>query len=454
MSDDKPSGNEASTRERRSPSMKVPAASSIDLSKRDLTLDLARVFSVVLVVVVHLLMVGVGADATGQLVVTRPLEQQSWFSAATWAGQIMPLFFVVGGFASLTAWRSLQRRGGGASDYVRNRVLRLAQPALPLFLFYVVVIGAATIIGVDSTLLDGITSGAGFPLWFLAAYTLCQALVPTMARWHVRAPRATLLVLLAGVIAVDSIRFGVGISEIGLANLFFVWLLVQQFGFWYADGWFARRSWWQLIAIAAVSYVALIPLTRLGTYSVDMLANLNPPTLPLVLLALAQACLLRLLRPALARLMRTRAAKAVVFVMGTRLMTIYLWHLPVIIALSGVALLIPGASPAPSSADWWASRPVAFVIVMAALFGLSFLVGRYEAPREIGPTPPGPAVATAAVLAFVPAFLVLQFFLDLRLAIVGSVLLSASVLILGRWPAAENPLAAAANVGRTRQTRI
>ena len=53
------------------------AASSIDLSKRDLTLDIARVFCVVLVVVIHLLMIGVGFDTSGALVVTRPLEEQS-----------------------------------------------------------------------------------------------------------------------------------------------------------------------------------------------------------------------------------------------------------------------------------------------------------------------------------------------------------------------------------------
>jgi hypothetical protein len=40
-------------------------------------------------------------------------------------------------------------------------------------------------------------------------------------------------------------------------------------------------------------------MTFLGPYSFDMLTNLNPPTLPLVALAIAQACVLRLLRPAL-----------------------------------------------------------------------------------------------------------------------------------------------------------
>ena len=57
-------------------------SSSIDISKRDLTLDIARVFCVVLVVVIHLLMVGVGNGPDG-LVVSRPLENQSWFWIGT-----------------------------------------------------------------------------------------------------------------------------------------------------------------------------------------------------------------------------------------------------------------------------------------------------------------------------------------------------------------------------------
>ena len=153
----------------------------------------------------------------------------------------------------------------------------------------------------------------------------------------------------------------------------------------------------------------------------------------LVVLAVAQACILRLLRPTLSRLMQTTAARAVVFLVGSRLMTIYLWHLPVILLVSGVALLIPGAAPEPGSTAWWWSRIPYFFVVLGAVYGLSFLVGRWEAPREVGKTPPGWVVAV--VCAFVPSFLVLQFFMDLALAATGTVLLSAAILLLGRWPA-------------------
>jgi hypothetical protein len=279
-----------------------------------------------------------------------------------------------------------------------------------------------------------VIAGAGFPLWFLAAYTACQALVPVMAGWHARAPRLTVLALLTLVILVDVLRFTIGITELGLSNMVFVWLLIQQIGFWYADGWFAARSGWQLFGISVAAYVVLAAVSLPdGWYSNDMLANLNPPTLPLVCLAVAQACILRALKPALATLMNTHAARAVVFLVGTRLMTIYLWHLPIIIALSGIALLIPGASPEPGTAAWWISRPVFFVLVLTALFGLSFLVARYEAPREVGSSPPGLIVGLAALLTFVPAFAVTEWFLDFPLAILGSICFAAAILMLGRW---------------------
>lgn len=412
------------------------AVSSIDLSKRDLTLDLARVFCVLLVVVIHLLEVGVGTGPDG-IIVSRPLEQRPWFDGVTWVFQIMPLFFVVGGFATLTAWRSLQRRGGRAADYVKIRVLRLAQPAFPLFAFYVVVVGGATLIGIDPALLHTVVLGAGSPLWFIAAYGLCQAVAPFALHWHARAPKRTLVVLLAGAVVVDAVRYNTGIVEFGLINLFFVWVLVQQFGFWYADGWFDRRRWWQLVLIALGSWATLFPLTLWGPYSPNMLTNLNPPNVTLIALGLSQACVLRLLRPALSTLMRTRPAHTAVFLAGSRLMTIYLWHLPIIIILAGIGLLIPGGSPAPGSTAWWWTRIPMYLVVLALVFALSFLVGRWEAPREVGPTPPGWVVAIASALTIVPPVLIIEYLLDLKLAILGAVCFGVAILLLGRWPASR-----------------
>ncbi|MEO5920991.1 MAG: acyltransferase [Pseudolysinimonas sp.] len=418
------------------------ASASIDLSKRDLTLDLARVFCVLLVVVIHLLMVGVNTEARSGIALERPLEAQPWFPHVTWVGQIMPLFFVVGGFAAMTAWRSTQRRGGDGPGYVKSRLLRLAQPAFPLFVFYVVALGAGLLI-IDATgllgfpVLDGIAFGMGSPLWFIAAYALCQSLVPFLARLHATAPKRTVLVLLIGVIMVDTLHYAtadLGILSywIGLLNLLFVWPLIQQIGFWYADGFF-NRPWWQLALISLAGVGMLWPLTTFGPYDVNMLVNLNPPTLPLVFLGLSQAAFLRLLKQPLTALMRTGPARAVVFLAGTRLMTIYLWHLPLIIAFSGLALLIPGASPPPASAAWWWSRPIEYVLVLAGLFALSFLVGRWEQPRELGATPPVAFVVIAAALVIAVPTIMIPLGLDFALAVAGVITFGVAILLLGRW---------------------
>ncbi|WP_454130555.1 acyltransferase family protein [Microbacterium aurum] len=422
--------------------MSAPSHESVrpDLSGRDLTLDLARVMCVMFVIVVHLLQVGIGPGPDGTLVASRPAEAQPWFAAATWIGQVMPLFFVVGGFASASGWASWTRRGGDAAGFIRTRTLRLAQPALPLFVFFAVVLVVATLIGAPPELVSEAAVGAGSPLWFLAAYLICQALVPVMVRLHASAPRATLVVLLAGVIVVDAARFATGITELGLLNLLLVWPLVQQFGFWYRDGWFDRRYPLTLLAIAAAGYLLLWPLTALGPYAESMLFNLNPPTLPLVVLGIAQACLLRLARPALTRLMQVRVVQGFVLLMGTRLMTVYLWHLPVILMVTGLSLLIPGAAPTPASAAWWWTRPVMFVVVLGVVFALSLFLVRFEKLGTLGSAPTAVVVGIAWVCAFVPPFAVMEWFLGLWIAVGGAVLLAVAVALLrGRRVRAAQP---------------
>ena len=164
-----------------------------------------------------------------------------------------------------------------------------------------------------------------------------------------------------------------------------------------------------------------------------MLTNLNPPTLPLVLIGLGQACLLRLLKPVLAAIMRARAAQAAVYFFGSRLMTIYLWHLPVIIVLSGLAILIPGASPEPASAAWWWTRIPAYLLVLGVVFLLSLAIGRWEHPRPLAVVPPGRAVVLAAIITFLPPLAVTIWGLDIWIALAGSILYSTALLLI-RWP--------------------
>lgn len=394
------------------------------LAQRDLTLDLARVTCVLLVVVIHLLFVGVGRGPDGQLLIERTVEAQPWFAAATWLGDVMPLFFVVGGFAAMAGWRSLVRRGGDADAFVRLRLVRLARPALPLLVMLALALLGAALLGVDPLLVDTVAIGIGSPLWFLAAYVLAQALAPAMIGLHERAPVRTLVLLALAACLVDAVRLGTGIPQIGMLNVVIVWVAVQQLGFWMHDGWFRRRSRWALLGIVLGGYALLLVVVPLAGYSPSMLTNQYPPTVPMLVLGAIQAAALTLLHRPLARLCETRAARAVVWLAGSRLMTIYLWHLPIIMVLTGVQLLLPLPLPEPGSAVWWATRVPMLLAVLGVVWLLSLWLVRYErSPSHlVDPVHPGRAATVAAVCLFAIApFLIMELGLDALLAGIGVV---------------------------------
>lgn len=405
------------------------------IAKRDLVVDLIRTACVVLVVFVHVTMVGVGVGADG-ITVTSPLQELDWYVAATWIGQVMPLFFVVGGFASAVGWRSTVARGGAARDYVATRLVRLFRPAVPLFAVLAVGLGAATALGTPPDLLAEVAFGIGSPLWFLAAYGITQCCVPVMVRLHERAPWSTLAVLLVVAAGVDGVRLATGAAEVGLLNLGPVWLFAQQLGFLWADGWFARRSRILLVTVAVAVYAAMVPLTSVGLWAPDMLQDLNPPMLPLALLAIAQACLVQLVHAPLTRLMRTRAAQATVFLLGRDGMTIYLWHLPLFIALNGIALLLGLGFPTPGGTTWWATRPIALVVVLGAALAVARALRSFDRPLpRLAPgtdRPAWPVLALAEVCTIGPAFAVMQLHLSFPVAAVGAVLVPVGVHLLTR----------------------
>lgn len=406
------------------------------LAQRDLTLDLARVSCVLLVVVIHLLFVGVGRGPDGQLLIERTVEAQPWFAAATWLGDVMPLFFVVGGFAAMAGWRSLERRGGDADAFVRLRLVRLARPALPLLILLALALVGPALLGVDPLLVDTVAIGIGSPLWFLAAYVLAQALAPAMIRLHERAPARTLALLALAACLVDAARLGTGIPQLGMVNVVVVWVAVQQLGFWMHDGWFRRRSPWALAGIVLAGYALLLVLVPLAGYSPSMLSNQYPPTVPMLVLGAIQAAALTLLHRPLAALMETRAARAVVWLAGSRLMTIYLWHLPIIMVLTGLQLLLPLPLPEPGSSVWWATRIPMLLAVLGVVWLLSLWLVRYErSPSHLAdPVHPGRAATVAAVLLFaIGPFLIMELGLDALLAGIGVVGTTAAIwLVRGR----------------------
>ena len=354
---------------------------------RDASVDVARAWCLTIVVALHALMVGVSV-VDGAPVIENAMDGWDGFAALTWFAQIMPLFFVLGGFSSATQWAKLRGRGTPPHQYLALRLQRLLPAALGAIAATAGVLLTLDAAGVP----DALVAEAGFrlsqPLWFLGVYLLCTGLVPVMTALHRAAPRRVLGVLTVLVIVVDAVRLSTGIDAIGFVNLLLVWLLVQQLGFRLADGRWDGVSRRRLVTIGGAALAALAALCLTGAYSPDLLQNLNPPTFALVLLGVAQLCLFQLMRPALRRMHGFRAVGVVVAAVNARAMTVYAWHMLVLIGLAGVLLVSGGETlPAPLTEDWWATRAAWLLAVGAAVVLVVAAAGRLE-------TAPARAVAT------------------------------------------------------------
>ena len=373
----------------------VPAASTIaPRASRDHAVDLVRAACLVVVVGLHVMMAGITVETEG-LAITNSLDGHPIFAWSTWLVQVMPLFFVMGGFSSLLAWRRQRGRGVTGADYVRDRVARLARPALLPLGLVGMTLAVLGLVGLPDAVLADVGFRIGQPLWFLAVYLGCSGLVPLMARLHERAPWVTLLSLLGAVMIVDTVAQLTAQPLIGALNLLFVWVFVQQLGFCLADGWFeggfggcfGGRRRWMLGLAGLAAFGVLLFLTTVGGYSTDMYENLNPPTVAILVLAVGQTLLFAFLRPWLARLAERETLAGLSGAINKNAMQIYLWHVPVIVLIAVVLVASGAAFPEPLSEGWWQSRPPFLVAVALLLIPIVIAVGwlerRGEAQRRV-----------------------------------------------------------------------
>ncbi|MBP2365850.1 acyltransferase family protein [Pseudonocardia parietis] len=353
-------------------------------TSRDAGIDLVRAVCVSVVVMLHALMVGVTVDRTGP-VFENAAENATWFVPLTWVAQVMPVFFVIGGFAGLHAYRRLREGGGTAVDFVTRRLHRLVLPAMLSIATVGVLLAILTISGVPADLVQIAGFRYSQPLWFLGVFLLCQSLLPTLVAAHERAPFLTILGIVALAVVVDGIRGVSGIEAVGLLNLAFVWLALQQLGFFLAEGRIdaLRRRTRGLAGLTAVAILA--STFAAGIFSPDLLVNLNPATTALLLVGVAQTAVLSLLRRPITNLSRHPWATAFTAFVTARTMTIYLWHMPVLLTMAGVCALLAMndvlALPEPSGVAWWLTRPLWVVVALGLTAGTAWAFAGGERRR-------------------------------------------------------------------------
>lgn len=405
-----------------------------DTANRDPAIDLVRFICLALVVVGHSMMVSPVLHPDGTVTTENTLGDQHWFEPVIWIFMVMPLFFVTGGVTGLQSWRRLKAAGGTAAQFIRARLLRLVRPASALLATMVAGLSVAGALGVDQQVVQLMAAGAAMPLWFLAAYLAAQLNIPALAALHARAPWLEIGMLTGLVVAVDCLRGA--LPELANANLVFVWCAVQQLGFLAADGYFARLSRSGLLGIAVAAHLLLGLVTGLGLYRGNMLVNLNPPNLTLVILGVAQLAAMERARPVLAPLAEVAWISRLLNLAGARSLTVYLWHLPLLAAMSGLLLLAPIPKPGSGTAAWWWSRPLVVLALVILLLPVAAAFGRLEerttAMRAFRCRP---AVAGAAVVVvFIPVADAALNGLSLGLLAAGAVCFFVATLLLGGVP--------------------
>lgn len=419
---------------------------------RDPAIDLVRCICLALVVVGHTMMVSPVLHPDGTVTTQNTLGDQDWFEPVIWVFMVMPLFFVTGGITGLQSWRRLQARGGTAADFVRGRLRRFLRPAVAVLTAMFLGFWLAGLLGVHPQVVQLLAAGGAMPLWFLAAYLAAQLNIPVLAALHARSPWLTFVGLTVLVVAVDSLRGA--IPELAYLNLLFLWWAVQQLGFLTADGRLDRLSRPALAGIALAANLLMGVLAALGIYSNNMLVNLNPPNLTLLLLGISQAALMQLARTALTAAGSAPRMRRVLTLAGSRSLTIYLWHLPLLGAMSGLLLLTSFPKPAAGTAEWWWARPIVLlalvILLLPVLAAFGHLEQRTTASPATGFRPP--AAAGAAVVVFFPAAAGALTGLTLELLGVGAVCFALALLML-RGPAARRGRPGAAREAHRKRRR-
>jgi hypothetical protein len=361
---------------------------------RNRLVDFLRAASILAVITGHWLLAAPYATGGG-LEIGNMMELASFTKWLSWGFQVMPIFFLVGGFANAVSWRAAQRDGKRFGVWLDARLRRLLLPVLPLVAAWVVLALTGRRLGVSAELLEEISRIALIPIWFLAIYMLIVVLVPfTHAAWK-RWGFISFIAPVALAIADDGLFFA-GFISVGWLNYLFIWVAVHQLGY----AWLDKRlpSPRVRLALGLFGLTLLIGLTIAGPYPIAMISvpdaaisNTLPPKLTLIALATAQAGLFLSAEKPMRRWLDRPWPWTSAVLLNGMIMTIYLWHSTALTLILAVAAAFgnAGLTLEPASGAWWLTRPIWLAACAIVLAGLMPLVARFERlpPADLAAAP-------------------------------------------------------------------
>ena len=358
-------------------------------ASRNRYVDFLRAASMLVVTVGHWLAAAPYFDASGELIGAHILTAVPWTAWLTWIVQVMPVFFIVGGYANGASWRAARRDGRSYASWLESRLRRLVWPVLPLLVAWVAIVTIEYARGVRPELIRYGSRIAFIPVWFLAVYIVIVLLTPVMeAAWR-RFGARSFWTLTAAAILVDILYFAGGVRWLGFANYLFVWGAISLLGYaWLDDRFSSRRI---ALLCAALALAVLLSLVLAGPYPVPMLgvldgvSNTTPPKVTLIALAIVQGGVLFALQPVVQRWLAGRSAWTATVLINANIMTLLIWHMTAttLVALASYLAGGVGLHLQPGSAVWWWSRIPWVAVNAIALVPLVLAFGRFERPPPV-----------------------------------------------------------------------
>jgi hypothetical protein len=225
-------------------------------------------------------------------------------------------------------------------------------------------------------------------LWFLGAYVLVLATVPLLAGITTTGRLVAAVVgTYAFIAVVDTIRINIdGLSALGYLNMV-MWVIPGMFGVAYRRRLLTGRP---ALTLGIVMLVVNVALVVLGPYELSLvgietqqLKNMTPPSLLLAGHAIMMCAFVIAAAPAIARLAQRPRVWRLAAIGNSGAMTLYLWHIPPLLAMHLVFDYLGHPRFDPSSPGFIALSVVQ-LLIMGALVAVVFVALR---PLENNPLP-------------------------------------------------------------------
>ncbi|MCZ6912777.1 MAG: acyltransferase [Proteobacteria bacterium] len=366
--------------------------------ERNRYVDFLRAVSILAVITGHWLIVALyyhdgSLNPPGTLLAIQPKTQ--WL---TWLFQVMPIFFIVGGYANAVSLESARRRGIDYAGWLAARLNRLVTPLLALLMGWAILAVLLYFWDVSSAVIGLASRAALIPIWFLAIYIMVVVLAPATYKAWRRWGFVSFWVFAAAGALVDVAFFVADIRWLGWTNYFWIWLSVHHLGYAWRDGRMGSPA--QLMTYSALGLLVLMLLIFTGPYPLAMvgspdegLSNTAPPKISLLALAIIQFGLLLAIEKPIRRMLSGLRVWAATVLINSMIMTVYLWHLTVMVIIVSLLYLAGGVGLGfePGSSAWWLTRPLWIGVLYTALLPVALLM----APLERRARAPDAAVPAA-----------------------------------------------------------